>query len=263
MKLLIQSDDYGMTRGISSGVIYGIEHGLIKNTGMFTNMPFIEEYVEWIKPFLNQICFGIDLNITTGAPVLSAEEIPTLVNSDGVFVSSWERRQLDINNGGTCSVSYEDIYKEFDAQIKKFIELIGKNPDYIHAHAYTSDLVMGIQRELSKKYGVIYSFDAWDYMSNEQKYSSRINWYIKPATLENQLASSLKDYVLENSEKILSKEYCIVVGHMGFVDRELMDISSYNIYRLNDLDAVTNREFINWVKDNNVELITYKDLMLK
>ena len=53
MKLLIQSDDYGMTRGISSGVIYGIEHGLIKNTGMFTNMPFIEEYVEWIKPFLN------------------------------------------------------------------------------------------------------------------------------------------------------------------------------------------------------------------
>ncbi|MNF04239.1 Chitooligosaccharide deacetylase [compost metagenome] len=48
---------------------------------------------------------------------------------------------------------------------------------------------------------------------------------------------------------------------MGYVDRELMDISTYNIYRLNDLDAVTSPEIINWVKENNVELITYNDIV--
>ena len=39
-----------------------------------------------------------------------------------------------------------------------------------------------------------------------------------------------------------------------------MDLSSYNIYRLNDLDALLSKEVKDWVRDNNVELITYNDL---
>lgn len=260
MKLLLQSDDYGMTRAVSSGIIFGIEHGIIRNTGMFANMPFAEECAAWIRPYLGRISFGIDLNITTGSPVLPPEEIPTLVKTDGLFYTSWERRKLDTEENGFNHASYEDIYKEFEAQIENFIRLIGKKPDYIHAHAYETDRTIQIQRELSEKYGVIYSFDAWRHLVGYEVPTNRIDWYIKPASLENQLKSSLKNYILEHSEALLAEEYCIIVGHMGYVDRELMDISTYNIYRLNDLDAVTSPEIINWVKKNNVELITYNDI---
>ena len=46
MKLLIQSDDYGMTPAVADGIIYGITHGVVRNTGLFSNMPWAAECVE-------------------------------------------------------------------------------------------------------------------------------------------------------------------------------------------------------------------------
>ena len=39
MKLLVQADDYGFTKGVTAGIIDAIENGFLRNTGMFTNMP--------------------------------------------------------------------------------------------------------------------------------------------------------------------------------------------------------------------------------
>ena len=48
MKLLIQSDDYGITPAVADGIIYGITQGVIKNTGLFSTMPWAKECVEKI-----------------------------------------------------------------------------------------------------------------------------------------------------------------------------------------------------------------------
>ena len=90
MKLLIQADDYGITRAVSSGIVFGIHHGLVRNTGIFTNMDWTEECLDMIKPYLDQIDLGIDLNISTGRPILPTYQIPTLVNQEGIFLTSWE-----------------------------------------------------------------------------------------------------------------------------------------------------------------------------
>ena len=34
MKLLLQSDDYGISRAVARGIVYGIDQGLIRNTGL-------------------------------------------------------------------------------------------------------------------------------------------------------------------------------------------------------------------------------------
>ena len=39
-KLLVQSDDYGISPAVSAGIIYGITHGIIRNNGAFVNMPW-------------------------------------------------------------------------------------------------------------------------------------------------------------------------------------------------------------------------------
>lgn len=36
MKMIIQADDYGITSGVSQGILAGI----VKNTGIFMNMPW-------------------------------------------------------------------------------------------------------------------------------------------------------------------------------------------------------------------------------
>ena len=47
---------------------------------------------------------------------------------------------------------------------------------------------------------------------------------------------------------------------MGFVDHNLMKLSSYNLYRISDLEAVTSPEIVKWVEDNQIELISYRNL---
>ena len=95
MKILVQSDDYGITRAVSLGCIHGIKNGVVRNTGMFANMPWIEECVEWIKPYLGQIAFGIDLNASTGPSILGHDRVPALTHEDGTFLGSRENRALD------------------------------------------------------------------------------------------------------------------------------------------------------------------------
>lgn len=38
-KLLFQSDDYGLTDSVADGILKGIDQGIIRNTGLFVNMP--------------------------------------------------------------------------------------------------------------------------------------------------------------------------------------------------------------------------------
>lgn len=260
MKLLLQADDYGITRGVAKGIVYGIEHGIIRNTGLFANMPWTAECVEWIRPCLNKISFGIDLNITTGSPLLSVEKIPTLVKENGTFYTSWESRRLDAERAENNHAASEDSFKEYDAQIQRFIKLVGKKPDYIHSHAYSTERTIQIQRDLAKKYGILYSSDVWKKIVGYEVPQYRIPWYLKPATFENQMKSSLKQYILENSTELLEHKYSLIVGHMGYVDRELTDLSTYSLYRINDLDAVISPEILRWVEDNHVEIVTYLEL---
>ena len=41
--LLFQSDDYGITNGVSDGILYGIKNGVVRNTGLFVNMAHSEK----------------------------------------------------------------------------------------------------------------------------------------------------------------------------------------------------------------------------
>lgn len=260
MKLLLQADDYGMTPAVARGIVDGIEKGILRNTGMFMNRPWSEECAAWIKPYLNDIALGVDLNLTTGSPLNSPDSIPSLVNSRGQFYTSWESRKLDKKINGDHAQSAE-VRLELDAQIQKYIELFGKKPDYLHSHAYETEMIRQVHHELARLYDIPYCSDVMKRLTGRTIQEYRIGWYKKPATLDNQAASSLKDYILEHGLEWLSQEYIMIIGHMGYVDKELMVSSSYTLYRLNDLEAVVSPEIIEWIYKNGVELITYKDLI--
>ncbi|MCF0110123.1 MAG: ChbG/HpnK family deacetylase [Erysipelotrichaceae bacterium] len=259
MKLLAQSDDYGITRAQALGCLDAIRHGIIRNTGMFTNMPWAAEVVEWIRPYLNDIAFGVDLNASTGPALLPKEEIPSLVHDDGTFLTSRENRALDTAENEYDHVVYEDLYKEFEAQIQKYIELVGKKPDYLHGHAYGTETTRQVSLDLAHKYGVPYSMTVIEQNGGR----SQMSWYINPPTYENQVKSSLEDFLLEDKGGYLGKEFAALICHTGYVDKTIFELSSYNIYRAMDLAAVTSPKVLQWVKDNNIELITYKDVKLK
>ena len=49
IQLLVQSDDYGITSGVSAGIREGVKNGIIRNTGLFVNMPASYQAAQEIK----------------------------------------------------------------------------------------------------------------------------------------------------------------------------------------------------------------------
>lgn len=254
MKLLVQSDDYGISRAVSRGIIYGIEKSMIRNTGIFTNMPWFEECAGWISEYQDRIALGIDLNISTGPAILSHEQIPTITKEDGTFFSSSQLRKK------TDEIDMDDVRKEFSAQIERYELYFGRSPDYIHPHAVFDERIIAIERELACKYGTLLSGDVWKKMGCPGLDEVLMPWYKYPATYENQLASSLKEYILSSLAEWEKNEYALIVCHAGYVDMELMGLSSFNLLRMKDLEGVTDEEVIKQLNRHNVELIDYKML---
>ena len=258
MKLLVQSDDYGITRAAALGCIHGIKNGIIRNTGIFANMPWIEECVEWIKPYLNEIALGIDLNASTGPAILPHNQIPSLTKENGDFYSSKENRSFDTdeNNHDHLAVCRDELYAEFKAQIERFIELIGHKPDYIHNHAYGTKATEEITMQLANEYGIITSTE---FMNTNGVKQCGMGWYVY-GDAQNQLTEDPIAYLVEDKGGILDAEYGYVISHCGYADAELFALSSFNTCRVKDLECMTSDKVKEWIKKNNIELISFKDL---
>ena len=258
MKLIIQSDDYGMTKAVSLGCIEGIKNGVVRNTGMFANMPCIEECVELIKPYLDQIAFGIDLNSTTGSSLLNHDQIPSLTKENGQFYSSTENRLFDDEDNLHDHLRYhrDELYQEFKAQIEKYIALVGHKPDYIHNHAYGTETTDEVTRTLAKEYGVICTVG---FMDREEVNNADMGWYVW-GDAQKQISEDPITYITEDKAHHLEKEYGYIISHCGYVDAQLLKLTGFNTCRAIDLEAMTSQEVKDWIDINHIDLITFKDL---
>ena len=137
-KLLFQSDDYGLTDSVADGILKGIDQGIIRNTGLFVNMPSSARAAAKIRD-RQGVCVGIDINLVAGRPVSDPAEVPSLVNPDGHFVPSVQRMREGKITGrqGMCLCFEEDPYDyeqtllETENQVKRFIELMGRKQEFL------------------------------------------------------------------------------------------------------------------------------------
>lgn len=258
MKLIVQSDDYGITRAVALGCLHGIRHGVIRNTGMFANMPWIGECVDWIRPYLDQIAFGIDLNASTGPSVLGHDKVPVLTKENGDFYGSKENRSFDTeeNHFDHLAAHRDELYAEFKAQIEKYIELVGHKPDYIHNHAYGTGTTDEVTRALAQEYGILCTVGIMDRPEVKQ---AGMGWYVYGGPNE-QLTEDPIGYITSDRGGLLDHEYGYIISHCGYADAELFRLTSFNNCRVKDLEAMTSEAVQRWIKENRIELISIKDL---
>ena len=114
MKLIINADDFGLSKSISDGIIEGIKGGYITSTSVMANMEYAEYAIkEAVKN--NISCIGLHINLTVGKPVI---DNPRLTDENGMFL--YNRKQIE-----NPKLTYEDAYNEIKAQI----ELVDKYSD--------------------------------------------------------------------------------------------------------------------------------------
>ena len=104
MKLLVQGDDYGFTKGVTYGILDAIDNGVLRNTGMFPNMPIAPWAAEqWKAKDRPQACLGIDFNIVSGPSTAAPKSVPSLVDDKGEAPGSRTPGSRPRKAAGRCS----------------------------------------------------------------------------------------------------------------------------------------------------------------
>ena len=266
MKLLVQGDDFGITKGCTYGIIEGIENGLVRNSGLFSNMPSAPFAAEYMKKHPG-FCWGIDINVVCGRPVSDPAEIPALVDDKGNFLKSGtiiSNPEFATAEGRRKLFPLDQCYREVRAQYDRFVELTGFKPNYINGHSIVHENLIEAFRQLGKEEHLNFTMDIWQHYGLRhcpvEKGDNSTASLKKVFNAEEQLNCHPVNGILDNKEECLGYDIMLIACHPGFLDPELLDYTSLSIRRIREYEMVTSPELMQWVKENEIELITYRDL---
>jgi len=267
-KILFQGDDFGFTKAVTLGIVDAIDNGVLRNTGLFTNMPSTELAVSFMKD-RPHVCFGIDFNIVSGKPVSDPKEIPHLVDENGEFIRSSVRVKDELyktEQGRRQLFPYDEVYKEIRAQYNRFVELTGKKPGYLHGHSLSHEHYVEAILAVSEEENVPYSKEIMKKFGFTNLMAAKKSTTASKATINKvfdpteQLNKDTMQQIIDNQEYLLSSDYIFIGGHPGYVDNDLLELTTLSLERVKDHAMVTSKEIQKWMADNELELITYYDL---
>ena len=135
-RLIINADDYGLSRGITDGILLTHQKGILTSTSLMVNQAATDYAISRAEE-VPELGIGIHLNLTQGMPVLPKEQVRTLVDGDGYFYSCGRLAKKLLR----LQVSAQEIEAEFRAQIQvmKSYGLVPTHADSHHRiHMYPS-----------------------------------------------------------------------------------------------------------------------------
>lgn len=152
---------------------------------------------------------------------------------------------------------FEQTLLETDNQVKRFIELMGRKPDYFHGHSMATPNTQRAARAIAEKYDILMTTDV---MSGSQVSMIPCTWTPKPFPIEDQLKTDVEQEFLKSLEASLSHEIGYFICHCGFVEEDLMKETTYTMIRMKDLAMATSPKVRAFLQEHQIELITYRDL---
>ncbi len=246
-RILLRADDLGYSEGVNCGLAWACDNGLPMSVGLMMNLPDVRHGYELIAR--NGHCLGMHTIISAGRPLSDPAEVPSLVDANGAFHPS------DFYRNATADpAALADVEREAEAQYQAFIELTGREPDYVDVHAVSSENFIIGARNVAKRHGKPFS-------------------YLAPAGQTMRVGSS--DMLLHGSQGDLGQLVAAVMDadaktatpvvhalmlHPGFVDAQLMRSSSLTLPRTVDAEILRSPELQELAARGDIELITYCDL---
>ena len=260
MKVIFRADDVGYTNIHNQGTWKAIEEGVVTAVDLMLDCPGFEDACEYLKdkPWLT---VGWHTHMW-GRPVLDPSEVPSLVNEQGRF--KW-RKDHKLEN----DIVYEEALREFDAQIRRCRDLLGRIPETC---GRGRSLMGKAINEICDQYGIVYGFagglgyDRKEHVADEPYRHLNIKEYVDLSgkhtkTLKTEdfayydPAGSILDMPIEENTIWLRSQ------HPGYLDDYVLAESSCTIPRVKDVEAYTCDRVKNWVKENHIELVNTHDAL--
>lgn len=263
-RLIVQADDNAISLATALGVQESIQRGAVRNTGLFANMPAAPATARLLGA-TPDVSVGLDLNFVTGRPVSATEAVPDLVRPDGSFRSSRDVRLENEAVGQDGMVTtfarepfpYEQTLTEGRAQLARFVELMGRPPAYLHHHALATPTTDRVITELAAELGVPVPLAV---IARPHVWAVPNPWYRQPFSLEDQAAADPLTDVLAALEEVTRHDLSVLITHPGFVDAELLQLSSFSVVRARDLAMLCDPALRSRLDELGIELTTYERL---
>ncbi len=129
--LIVSADDFGLTPGVCRGILRAHADGLVTSTSALTVAPAFHSHAAALRDA--GIDVGVHLAIVgEDPPLLSAREVPSLVDRTGRFPLTWRRALARLAAG---RVDPADVEREFSAQVEA-VTSAGLRPSHVDAHQH-------------------------------------------------------------------------------------------------------------------------------
>ncbi|HEY7069506.1 MAG TPA: ChbG/HpnK family deacetylase [Acidimicrobiales bacterium] len=150
--LIVNADDYGLTPGVSRAILRAHRDGIVTSTSALALAPGFAPSAPALRD-TEGIGVGAHLAaVGEDPPLLSAREVPTLVDKRGCLASSW---RVFLPRVAAGRIDLEDVRREFTAQIDCLRDA-GLVLDHVdtHQHVHLWPAVGTVVLEVAEKAGI-------------------------------------------------------------------------------------------------------------
>ncbi len=139
--LIVNADDFGLTRGVSAGILAARRHGIVTSTTVLATVDIDRDQLAEARD--SGLGIGLHVNLTLGRPLAGGR---SLVDATGRFIRDARR--------AAARADVKDIEREVTAQIERFGSLLGREPTHLDTHhhvglhAPVADVVLSAARRL-------------------------------------------------------------------------------------------------------------------
>src|SRR5262249_10942734 len=140
-RLVFNADEFGLTRGVSGGILDAHRHGIVTSTTVLVTADVDREQLAMARD--SGLGMGIHVNLTLGAPLTKAR---SLVDGNGRFIRDARRV--------AAQADPKDVEAEVAAQLDRFETLVGRAPTHLDSHhhvglyAPVAEIVLNAARRL-------------------------------------------------------------------------------------------------------------------
>lgn len=254
-QLLIRADDIGYSYAVNLGIARSVNEGLVRSAGLMPNMPEAARGWEWVRD--TGIAIGQHTNLCLGTPCADPARVPSLLTQGGTFKSSREFRAAFAE--GHDIVDYDECVIEIEAQLARFREIVGADPDYFEAHAIQSANVTRAIHDVACRHGLKEQPASFDPTKVVRCGQTDVHM-----ALEDMLPPEQYDpqaFVRRTVEDMADGETFVLVFHPGYLDAFILEHSSLTVNRTKEVDALIDPALRTWLEaQDDLRLITYRDL---
>ncbi len=277
--LIVHADDGGLCRSVNRAIINSLNAGIVTSTSLMAPTPYFEEIANQLSQ-MPDVDVGVHVTLncmyekSPWKPVTPPEAVPSLVNADGFLRETAE--------SFAAHATVDDVKTEIRAQIERFFELKLK-PSHIDTHQGTVFLDLNFLKiyiELAHEFNLIPMLLKPNDFTKKLIQSRGLSLNIEDLKKVSKIDLPFLDFLFmadihdKESFEDRSRTYHRIIQqlpaglsqiiiHPGFDDNELKKRTRFSYNREYDLKVFTSDETRTLLKQENIRLINWGDLINK